>query len=88
MDGSKPKTGTETVARSYPDRYVDALLERVWTHLGGMVSRSAIRQVLAEVISKYESAPIQTFVPIFVHKETVKRLRAVLAQVPPHHARQ
>ena len=85
MDGSKPKIGAETVARSYPDRDVDALLERVWTHLGGTVSRSAIRQVLAEVIPNYESAPIQTFVPIFVYKESVKRLQAELAEAPPHH---
>jgi len=85
MNESKPKTGNETVARSYPDWDVEALLERVWNHLGGTVSRSTIRQVLAEVIPNFESAPIQTFVPIFVHKETVKRLRAGLAEVPPHH---
>lgn len=76
MNESRPKTGTETVARSNPDWDVETLLERVWNHLGGTVSRTTIRQVLAEVIPNYESAPIQTFVPIFVHKETVKRLQA------------
>ena len=85
MNESKQKTGTETVARSYPNWDVEALLERVWNDLGGTVSRSTIRQVLTEVILYYESAPIQTFVPIIVQKETVKRLRAGLAEVPPHH---
>ena len=64
---------------------VETLLERVWNQLGGTVSRSTIRQVLAEVIPNYERAPIQTFVPIFVHKETVKRLQAGLAEAPVHH---
>ena len=36
-----------------------------------------------EVIPRYESARVQTFVPIFVHKETVKRLRVGLAEVAP-----
>ncbi|MEA3439917.1 MAG: hypothetical protein U9R58_06510 [Chloroflexota bacterium] len=85
MNGSKPKTGTETVARSDPDCDVEILLERIWNHLGGTVSRSTIRQVLAEVLPNYESARVQTFIPILVHKETVERLRAGLAEIPPHH---
>ena len=83
MNESKPKTGTETVARSSLDWDVETLLEWVWNHMEGTVSRSTIRQVLAEVIPNYESARVQTFVPIFVHKETVKRLRTGLAEVPP-----
>ena len=80
MNRNKPKTGTETVPRSDPDWDAEPLIERVWNHLGGTVSRSTIRQVLAEVLPTYESARVQTFVPIFVHKETVKRLRAGLAE--------
>ena len=80
MNGSKPNTGTETVPRSNLDWDIETLLERVWNHLGGTVSQSTIRQVLAEVLPNYESARIQTFVPIFVHKETVKRLRAGRAE--------
>jgi hypothetical protein len=82
MDGSKPKTGTGTVDSSYPDWDVETLLERIWNHLGGTVSWSTVRQVLAEVIPTYESARVQTFVPIFVHKERVKRLRTGLQKAP------
>ena len=82
MNGSKPKTGTETVASSYPDWDVETLLERIWNHLGGTVSQSTIRQLLAEVIPTYETARVQALVPILVHKETVKRLRTGLAEVP------
>ena len=82
MNESKPKTGTETAASSYPDWDVETLLKRIWNYLGGTVSRSTVRRVLGEVIPHYESAPIQTFVPIFVHKETVKRLRAGWAEAP------
>ena len=83
MNGSKPRTGTGTVASSYPDWDVQALIEGIWSHLGGTVTRSTIRQVLVEVIPRYESARVQTYVPIFVHKETVKRLRVGLAEVAP-----
>ena len=85
MNISKPKTKTEIVARSYPEWDVENLLQRIWNHLEGTVSRSTIRQVLTEVIPIYESAPIQTFVLIFVHKETVERLQAGLAEAPPYH---
>ena len=74
-----------TMVSPAPNLDVETLLEQIWNHLGGTVSRPTIRQVLAEVIPNYERARIQTFVPIFVHKETVKRLRAGLAEVPPHH---
>ena len=83
MNGSRPKTGTEKTASSYPDWDVETLLERIWNYLGGTVSRSTVRQVLAEVIPNYESARVQAFVPIFVHRETVKRLRTGLPKVPP-----
>ena len=88
MNESKPKKGTETDARDHSDWDVETLLERIWNYLGGTVSRSTIRQVLAEVTPNYESARIKTFVPILVHKETVNRLRAGLAEIPPHHGRQ
>jgi hypothetical protein len=82
MDGSKQKTVTGTPASNCPDFNVQTLLERIWNDLEGKVSRSTVRQVLAEVIPNYESARVLAFVPIFVHKETVKRLRTGLAEVP------
>lgn len=83
MNGNRPKTGTGTDASSYPDWDVETLIEQIWNDLGGTVTRSTIRQVLMEVIPRYESARIQTYVPIFVHKETVKQLRVGLAEVAP-----
>jgi hypothetical protein len=83
MNGSKPKTGTGIVASSYTDWDVGTLIEQIWNDLGGTVSRSTICQVLMEVIPKYESARVQTYVPIFIHKDTVKRLRVGLAEAAP-----
>ena len=83
MNGSKLETETGRVASSYPDWDVEALIEGIWNDLGGTATRSTIRQVLTEVIPRYESARVQIFVPIFVHKETVKRLRVGLAEVAP-----
>jgi hypothetical protein len=81
MNGNMPKTGNRRVVSSYPDWDVETLIEKIRNDLGGTVSRSPIRQVVMEIIPRYESARIQTYVPIFVHKETVERLRVGLAEV-------
>jgi hypothetical protein len=84
MNESKPKTSNGTVASRYPDWDVETLIEQIWNDLGGRVSPSPIRQVVMEIIPRYESARVQTYVPIFVHRETVERLRVGLAEVAPH----
>lgn len=62
-------------ASSYSGWDVEPVVEQVWKDLGGTVTRPAIRQELADVILSFERAPIQTFVPIFVRRRTVERLR-------------
>ena len=81
MNGSKSRNGNSAIASSNPGWDVETLIEQVWNDLGGAVTQSTVRQVLAQVMPRYENARIQTYVPIFLRKETVKRLRAGMAQV-------
>jgi hypothetical protein len=83
MNDLEPKMGTGAMASADREWDEEAFVEQIWNDLDGMVTRSAIRQVLTEIIPRYESAHVQTFVPIFVRKEAVERLRSGLAEVPP-----
>jgi hypothetical protein len=56
----------------------NTIVEQIWADLQGAVPRSAISQELKQVGSKFESARIKTYIPIFLRRETVERLRARL----------
>ena len=58
---------------------VDSLTEQILAELNGAVSSSTIQDALSEVLPRYENARIQTFVPIFVRRDVVERLRAIQA---------
>jgi hypothetical protein len=79
MNGSKPRNGISAIASSNRDWDVETLKEQIWNDLEGTVTRSTVRQALAQVIPRYENARIQTYVPIFLREETVERLHAGLA---------
>ena len=75
MRESKPQSDRESVTRGYPDWDVQPVVEQIWSDLGGNVAQPAIRLELAHVIASFERVPIQTFVPTFVRRRTVERLR-------------
>ena len=55
----------------------DSIIEQIWSELKGVVTHSTIQEVLKEVIPRYEEARIQTFVPIFIRRDAVDRLRSM-----------
>ncbi len=77
MNDSKLKSGTIEDDLNQADWNVDTIAEQIFVDLNGSVTRSAIQEVLKEVVPKYVNARIQTFVPIFIRQETEKRLRAM-----------
>ena len=83
MKELEPTVGTDATASANRDWDEDALVEQIWKDLDGRATRSAIRQMLTEIIPRYESAQVQTYVPIFVRKEAVERLQSGLAEVSP-----
>ena len=69
-------SGNNGVVRTPDDLDVETIIAQIRRDLNGSVTRSMIQEVLYEVIPKYESARIQTFVPIFIHRDAVKRLNS------------
>ena len=78
MNNIELKISNDAIVGGQPAWDPEIVIEQVWTELEGRVTRSTIRAVLTEVIHKYERAPVQTFVPIFIRRETVEQLRALL----------
>jgi len=75
MSESEPYTESKPFAGTNPDWDVQLGVEQIWSDLGGTLSRTAIRQEVAEVIPVFDDARITTYVPIFVRRRTLARLR-------------
>lgn len=71
-DGPKPviNLGADEISQIDPE----AIIEQIWSDLGGRASRSDIRRVVIEVAPKYADARILTYVPIFLGREVRRRL--------------
>ena len=65
--------------RTQRDWDVDTVTEQIFGELNGTVARSTIQEVIKDLIPKYEGAPIQTFVPIFICRDAVAQLKAMQA---------
>jgi len=50
------------------------------SELIGSVSRSTVQEVIKDVAWNYEGAHIQAFVPIFIRRDAIIRLRVMLAE--------
>jgi hypothetical protein len=68
--------GEATTPAEAPDLDTEVVVEQVWKNLRGMIDHSTIRKEVARVIPKYASATVTNFIPIFIHRETIKRLTA------------
>jgi hypothetical protein len=73
---TKTIQGSEgTSPRVAPVGDYDSLVEKVWLELQGNLSREQIGRMVAEIARQYEDAPVQTFVPILVHRQVVDALK-------------
>jgi phage FluMu protein gp41 len=55
---------------------LDDLVDQIWQDLDGQVSREQVRQITAEVAAEFHKATITTFVPIFVRRQALRKLKA------------
>ena len=53
---------------------VAQVAEQVWRELGGKVSRETVRQVVSDVVPRYQDARILSYVPIFVRQDALRAL--------------
>ena len=71
-------SGNNGVVRTLGDWDVETIVAKLRRDLDDSVTHSEIQEVLDEVIPKYKSARIQTFVPIFIHRDAVRQLKSML----------
>jgi hypothetical protein len=77
MDDSESKLGNCADGKYQAEWDVESITEQILNDLDGAFTPSTVREVLEEVVPNYEDARVQTFVPIFIRRDVVNRLRAM-----------
>jgi hypothetical protein len=72
----------QTAAESNPDDAIygfeDSLIETVWCELDKQVPRERVGCIVTEVARGFQDAAVKTFLPIFIHRRALERLRQEL----------
>jgi len=75
----------QSVAEANPydvlDGVDDALIETIWHELDRQLPRERIACVVAEVALRFQNASVKTFLPIFIHRRALERLRQELKEI-------
>jgi hypothetical protein len=79
MDRSGCKSVNDTLSKTQGEWSIETVSEQILRELNGTVSLATILKVLKEVVPNYERARIQTYVPIFIHRDAIKRLNSMVA---------
>ena len=79
MNESNLEIGNDLIGKEDTDWDIERIANEIHCDLNGSVSLSDIQEIIEEIIPRYESARIQTFVPIFIRREVVKRLQIMQA---------
>ena len=79
MDQSVCELVNNTLSKTQGEWSIETVSEQILRELNGTVSLATIREVLKEVVPNYESARIQTYVPIFIQRDAIKRLKSMAA---------
>jgi hypothetical protein len=53
---------------------IDLLTGKIWQDLHGQVPRERVRQVLLDLLPKYQEARILTYVPVLLHRNAIEIL--------------
>jgi hypothetical protein len=70
------ESGNNSVANFERDWDVETIIKQILSDMNGAVRRSTIQEVLKDIIPKYEGARVQIYVPIFIHRDAIKRLKS------------
>jgi hypothetical protein len=79
MNDCELKLGNDSIKKDKTDWDIHKIANELFRDLNGSVTLSVIQETLEQVIPRYESARIQTYVPIFIRRETIKRLKTMQA---------
>ena len=56
----------------------NSIIEKVWQDLDGQLSHEQIGRAVAAIALEFQDAAVKAFVPIFIHREAVARLKSEL----------
>ena len=75
----------QSVAEANPydvlDGVDEALIETIWHELDRQLPRERVGCVVAEVALGFQNASVKTFLPIFIHRQALERLRQELNEL-------
>jgi hypothetical protein len=75
----------QSVAEAHPydvvDGVDDALIETIWHELDRQLPRERVGCVVAEVALGFQDATLKTFLPIFIHRRALGRLKQELYEM-------
>ncbi len=54
---------------------INVIAEQLVSEFAGLVSPEEVREVVHRIASVYRTAPVQTFVPIFIQRQARRELR-------------
>ena len=81
VDQIDSMSGNDGVIETQGDWDTETIIAQIHRELDGCVTPSMIQEVLDELIPKYMSARIQTFVPILIQRDAVKQLRSMQVSI-------
>jgi len=58
---------------------INRIANEIFRDLNGSVTLSVIQETIEQVIPRYENARILTYVPIFIRRQAIKRLKTMQA---------
>lgn len=79
MNDCEVKPGNDSINKDKTDWDIHKIANQIFGDLNGSVTLSVILETLEQVIPRYESARIKTYVPIFIRREAIKRLKTMQA---------
>lgn len=72
---------TEENPYDFLDGVDNALIETIWHDLDKQLPRQRVSCVVAEVALGFQNATVKTFLPIFVHRLALDRLKQELNEI-------
>lgn len=75
MTISRPPSLLPPRSNGSPAIELNAVVEQIWRQLDGQASRAHIHQVAATVAADFAAATVTAFLPIFIHRDTLEKLR-------------
>ena len=83
MKESELRSGNNGVGKTQGGWDVETLTEQIFGDLKEVFTQAMIREVLTELLPKYERARIKKYVPILIRREAIEQLHEMQALYPP-----